>query len=105
VLNEQPLKALAAVSLSLADFAAYVEVGQLQGEFTNVFNFAAFPNVQRWLALMKQVAGHDNVHTVLRELGDISVEPPALALRSLGLLRCAKLNLIASGHRAGFNYP
>jgi hypothetical protein len=27
---------------------------------------------------MKQVEGHDEVHVVLTELGDISVKPPAL---------------------------
>lgn len=62
--------------LTLADFAAYVEIGQLQPGFTNVFDFKPFPNVQRWLDEMKQVEGHDDVHVVLAELGDISVEPP-----------------------------
>jgi len=32
--------------------------------------------VQRWLGEMKQIDGHDDVHVVLAELGDISVEPP-----------------------------
>ena len=65
-------------ALTLADFAAYVEIGQLQPEYTNVFDFAAFPNVQRWMAQMKQVEGHDDVHVVLAELGDISTEAPAM---------------------------
>lgn len=64
--------------LTLADFAAYVEIGQLQPGFTNLFEFEAFPNVQRWLDDMKQVQGHDDVHVVLKELGDISVEPPTM---------------------------
>jgi glutathione S-transferase len=62
--------------LTLADFAAYVEIGQLQPGFTNVYDFGPFPNVRRWLGQMKQVEGHDDVHVVLAELGDISVEPP-----------------------------
>jgi len=83
---------LAGEKLSLADFAAYVEIGQLQPEFTNVFDFAEFPHVRRWLGAMKQLPGHDIVHRVLTELGDISVEPPSMdsiknankaALRSL----------------------
>ena len=37
-----------------------------------------FPNVRRWLEQMKQVEGHDDVHVVLAELGDISVEPPTM---------------------------
>ena len=64
--------------LTLADFAAYVEIGQLQPGFTNVFDFEPFPNVQRWLGEMKRVDGHDAVHVVLAELGDISVEPPTM---------------------------
>ena len=69
--------------LTLADFAAYVEIGQLQPGFTNVFDFEPFPNVQRWLDEMKRVDGHDAVHVVLAELGDISVEPPSMeAIRS-----------------------
>jgi len=64
--------------LTLADFGAYVEIGQLQPEFTNVYDFDSFPNVQRWMTDMKQVDGYDDVHVVLSELGDISVEPPAM---------------------------
>jgi len=55
-----------------------VEIGQLQPGFTNVYDFEPFPNVRRWLDQMKQVAGHDDVHVVLAELGDISVEPPTM---------------------------
>ena len=55
-----------------------MEIGQLQPGFTNVFDFEAFPNVRRWLDGMKRVDGHDDVHVVLAELGDISVEPPAM---------------------------
>ena len=69
---------LTGAQLTLADFTAYVEIGQLQPGFTNVYDFAPFPNVRRWLEQMKQVAGHDDVHVVLAELGDISVEPPTM---------------------------
>lgn len=55
-----------------------MEIGQLQPGFTNVYDFAPFPNVRRWLAQMKQVEGHDDVHVVLTELGDISGEPPTM---------------------------
>ena len=82
--------------LTLADFAAYVEIGQLQPGFTNVFDFEPFPNVQRWLDEMKRVDGHDAVHVVLAELGDISVEPPTMeAIRSANknALRALKAKL------------
>ena len=62
--------------LSIADMAAYVEIGQLQPGFTNVYDFSPFENVQRWLADMRAVASHDDVHTVLAELGDISQQAP-----------------------------
>ena len=65
-------------ALTLADFAAYVEIGQLQPGFTNVFDFSPFPNVQRWLEEMKQVEAHDAVHAVLAKLGDVSVEAPTM---------------------------
>ncbi len=69
---------LAGGELSLADFAAYVEIGQLQPRFTNLYDFAPVPNVGRWLDEMKTVSAHDVVHTVLTELGDISSEPPSI---------------------------
>ena len=63
-------------SLTLADLAAYVEIGQLQPQFTNVFDLSPFANVQRWLKDMTRVECHDDVHVVLSELGDISEEAP-----------------------------
>lgn len=64
--------------LTIADFAAYVEIGQLQPQFTNVFDLSPYPKVQAWLARMQQVDSHDDVHVVLAELGDISREPPSM---------------------------
>ena len=55
-----------------------MEIGQLQPGFTNVYDFEPFPNVRRWLDDMKQIDGHDDVHVVLAELGDISQEPPSM---------------------------
>jgi len=69
---------LAADHVTLADLAAYVEIGQTQPRFTNVYNFDAFPNVERWLGDMARVEGHDEVHVVLDVLGDISVEAPSM---------------------------
>ncbi len=63
--------------VTIADLAAYVEIGQLQAHFTNVFEFEAFPAVMAWLHNMAQIKGHDDVHVVLAALGDISVEAPA----------------------------
>lgn len=67
---------LTADQLTIADFAAYSEIGQLQPGFTNLFDFEPYPNVRRWLADMKLVNGHDDAHLALNMVGDISVEPP-----------------------------
>ncbi len=75
-LNES--RYIAGDTLTIADLSAYGEIGQLQPEFTNIFDFGPFPNVQRWLNDMHQVPGHDPVHVVLAELGDISQEAPSM---------------------------
>ena len=64
--------------LTIADISAYVEIGQLQSKFTNVYDFEPFPNITRWLEEMNQVDNHDEVHTSLYELGDISSEAPSM---------------------------
>ncbi|MEM1249152.1 MAG: glutathione S-transferase family protein [Acidobacteriota bacterium] len=65
-------------TVTVADLAAYAEIGQLQPEFTNLFDFGPYANVQRWLADMHEVPHHDDVHLVLAQLGDISEEAPAM---------------------------
>jgi len=62
--------------VTLADFAAYVEIGQLKAGFTNLYEFTEFPNVSRWLGDMATIDGHDDVHVALRVLGDISSTAP-----------------------------
>tara|TARA_Y100001970_G_scaffold121071_1_gene150195 strand:- start:82054 stop:82809 length:756 start_codon:yes stop_codon:yes gene_type:complete len=63
---------------TLADMAAYAEIGQLQSIFTNVFDFEPFPNIRRWLQDMQKVDYHDDIHVALFELGDISAEAPSM---------------------------
>lgn len=62
--------------VSIADLAAYVEIGQLRPEFTNVFDMSDYPNVMAWLNAMQMIKGHDAVHVALSELGDISEDAP-----------------------------
>lgn len=69
---------LAGDSVTIADLAAYVEIGQLQPQFTNVFDFSDYPNVRAWLERMTKVDRHDDVHVVLSEMGDISAEAPSM---------------------------
>jgi glutathione S-transferase len=65
-------------SVTIADLAAYVEIGQLQPQFANVFDLSGYPNVQSWLNAMQQVDSHDDVHVVLAEMGDISRQAPTM---------------------------
>lgn len=65
-------------SVTIADLAAYVEIGQLRAEFTNVYDLSPYPNVMRWLNAMMEVDGHDDVHVVLKEIGDLSQESPSI---------------------------
>lgn len=80
-LNEHCLsktKFLVSDQLTLADLAAYVEIGQMHPRFTNVYDFSPFENVQRWLEDMTEVDFHDQVHVVLSEIGDISEKAPSM---------------------------
>ena len=47
-------------------------------QFTNVYDFGATPNVNGWLTRMSEPDGHDTVHAVLSELGDISQQAPSM---------------------------
>ena len=62
----------------IGDISAYVEIGQLQSMFTNVYNFEPYPNIQKWLSEMQNVDCHDDIHAALYELGDISREAPSM---------------------------
>lgn len=63
---------------SIADLAAYVELGQMRAGFTNVFDFSGYPNVAAWLERMAALDGHDDVHVVLADIGDISTAAPSI---------------------------
>ena len=65
-------------SMTIADISAYVEIGQLQSMFTNVYNFEPYPNIRKWLKEMQNVDYHDDIHIALYELGDISKEAPPM---------------------------
>jgi len=86
---------LAGDEVTLADFAAYAELGQLQPQYTNLFDFSPFPNIQRWLEDMQLVDGHDVVHVALAELGDISREAPTME-RLVGANKSAVKALVAA---------
>ncbi|MEL6184552.1 MAG: glutathione S-transferase family protein [Myxococcota bacterium] len=99
VLNEGWLagsRFLAGEEATIADLAAYAEIGQLQPEFTALYDVSSLPHVERWLTEMKSVAGHDVVHVVMSELGDLSGEAPtfdALKAANVASLRALKAEL------------
>lgn len=82
---------VAADHLTLADLSAYGEIGQLQPQFTNLFDFAPYPNVRRWLAEMQALPFHDAAHVVLAAIGDISQEAP-----SMDTIRTANIDAIGT---------
>ena len=65
-------------TMTIADISAYVEIGQLQSIFTNIYNFDSYPNIQRWLNDMQNIECHDDIHVALYALGDISKEAPPM---------------------------
>ena len=65
-------------SLTIADMAAYVDIGQLHKRFTNIFDFDPYPNVNRWLNAMASVNQHDVAHSSLTHLGDIDSQAPSI---------------------------
>ena len=73
-------KFLTGDQVTIADLSAYVEIGQLQSQFTNIYDFSDLPNINRWLQDMQKVDFHDEIHTALFELGDISEEAPSMEL-------------------------
>ena len=64
--------------VSIADFAACVEVGQLGSDYTNIVDLSRFSKLSAWLERMKQVQGYEEVHFPLKEIGDIRDEPPSI---------------------------
>lgn len=58
---------------TVADLVCYSEIGQFQ--FANLFDFAEYPNLRRWLAAMRDVPYHDVANAYNIALGDIRTAP------------------------------
>ena len=63
-------------TVSLADLVCYAELGQLI--FANLFSFADYPRMQRWLSAMTEVPFFDTIHTFNVTLGDIASSPNSM---------------------------
>jgi glutathione S-transferase len=69
---------IAGENVTVADFSAYVEIAQLNKQFTNLFDYSSYTNLSRWLDAMSKLPFHDDVHMVLTKMGDISQSVPAM---------------------------
>ena len=83
--------------VTIADFSAYVEIAQLNKQFTNLFDYSEFKNLSRWLEDMSKLDHHDDVHMVLTKMGDISETVPEMEIiMKANLETFSHLNKIAS---------
>ena len=55
---------------TLADIAAYEELGQNQACFANVLDYSGMPHIQRWLSAMAALPMHDVAHRIFSLIGD-----------------------------------
>ena len=62
---------LAGASMTLADIAAYEELGQNQSKYANCTDFSGYPAISAWLTRMASVPYHDEVHAIWHLLGDV----------------------------------
>ena len=54
---------------SLADIAAYQEIGQLQSKFVDLFDFGPFPRIRAWLARCEALPQWAETHAKPMALG------------------------------------
>ncbi len=90
-------KFIAGDHVTIADFSAYVEIAQLNTQFTNLYDYSDFENLSRWLEDMSKLPYHDDVHMVLTKMGDISETVPEMEIiMKANLETFSHLNEIAS---------
>ena len=90
-------KFIAGEHVTIADFSAYVEIAQLNKQFTNLFDYSDFKNLSRWLEDMSKLDHHDDVHMVFTKMGDISETAPEMEIiMKANLETFSHLNDIAS---------
>jgi glutathione S-transferase len=73
---------------TVADLLCYSEIGQFQ--FANLFDFTPYPNIQRWLAAMREVPFHDAVNAYNIELGDIRTTPNTMERLTAASEKCIR---------------
>jgi glutathione S-transferase len=63
---------LAGDAPTIADIAAYEELGQNQPKYANCTNYEPHANIQRWLAAMEGLPAHRAAHEIWRLIGDVN---------------------------------
>ena len=63
---------LAGETVTIADLAAYEEVGQNQARYANCLDYEPHKHIRRWLEQMASLPLHDEVHEIWRLIGDLS---------------------------------
>ena len=61
---------LACEQPTLADIAAYEELGQNQAKYANCTDFDGYPAIERWLPAMGELPMHDTAHAIWSLIGD-----------------------------------
>lgn len=57
---------------TIADIAAYEELGQSQAKYCNLIDYSSYPSIRCWLTLMETLPKHAEAHQLLTILGDVS---------------------------------
>ncbi len=57
---------------TLADIAAYEELGQNQPKYANCTDFDGYSAIERWLVAMGELPMHDTAHAIWSLIGDVN---------------------------------
>jgi glutathione S-transferase len=57
---------------TIADIAAYEELGQNQSKYADCTDYTPFPNIRRWLLAMETLPAHEATHAIWTLIGNIN---------------------------------
>ena len=53
---------------TLADVAAYCEIGQCSKQYCDLIDFKPYPNIRRWMNACKKIPGYESSHEMLKQM-------------------------------------
>ena len=86
-------------SPTIADFLAYEEISQVSSAFCATMDLSGYPQTEQWLASMRQLPFHDEVHTALAALGPLDLTGGSTVKKLSGATK-AGLAAIAEAQKA-----